>query len=396
VLDALVSLVEQSLVRQSESADGEPRFRMLQTIREFAMEQAVANGRWDALRERHAALFAQLARDSRPQIMSSEKRGWLDRLEEEHDNLRAAIGWSLEVGAAEQALRMCADLWRFWQMRGHLGEGLERTAAALALPHGTEHPAARADALSAAAGLAYWRGDADRSRAFYREEIETRTSLGDRQGLAEARYGIAFTWAIIEMELAESFEQATSNISAALDIFTELGDRGGIGRCEWALANVTWGARDIDGALSHARKAYAVFEEIDDRFNRAWASYTIGEGLLSRFDRDGSDSDLAEATRYLVESLRLFDEAGDVSGYALVLDTLAIAAIRTGDRERAARISGAVTRLEQESGTGLNAWNRDILAFDPEELRLDPALADAWAEGEAFSREQAVAYALQA
>ena len=99
---------------------------------------------------------------------------------------------------------------------------------------------------------------------------------------------------------------------------------------------------------------------------------------------------------YLVESLRLFDEAGDVSGYALVLDTLAIAAIRTGDRERAARISGAVTRLEQESGTGLNAWNRDILAFDPEELRLDPALADAWAEGEAFSREQAVAYALQA
>ena len=394
-LDALGSLLEKSLVRQREGVDGEPRFRMLQTIREFAMEQAIESGRWNVLRERHAGLFRELAETSAAQVMSSDKRPWLDRLEEEHDNLRAAFVWAQESQAAELALCMGSSLWRFWQMRGYLVEGLERVTQALAIPHGAEHPEARADALAAAAGLAYWLADAVRARGFYEEEIEARRVLGDRRALAEAHYGISFTWAIIDLKLPDSVANASRHISVALDIFTELGDKAGIGRCEWALANVTWGAGQVEDSLAHARKAYAVFEEVDDRFNRGWASYTIAEGLLTRFDRDRADADLAEATRSLVESLRLFDEAGDVTGYALVLDSLAIAAVRAGDRERAARISGAVSRLERDSGTGLNSWNREILDFDPAELHADPALADAWAEGEAFSRDEAVAYAME-
>ncbi len=199
-VDAITSLVEHSLVRQEEGVGGEPRFSMLETIREFAMERAVAEGSWDRLRDRHAHLFRELAEESAGEIMGSRKRSWLDRLEEEHDNLRAALVWASEVGAAEVGLRTSASLWRFWQMRGYLAEGLERVTQALAIPHAADHPKQRADALSAGAGLAYWQADAARSRALYEEEIALRRELGDRLGLAEAEYGISFTWAIIDLQ----------------------------------------------------------------------------------------------------------------------------------------------------------------------------------------------------
>ena len=395
-LDALTSLVEKSLVRQSEGVEGEPRFRMLETIREFAMEQAVAGGRWDGLRERHAALFRELAETSAGQVMGSTKRQWLDRLEQEHDNLRAAFAWAQETEAAETALLLSASLWRFWQMRGYLGEGLERAMQALALPHSHEHPSSRADTLSAAAGLAYWLGDSERSRSLYLEEIAARTALGDRRGLAEAEYGISFTWSVIELKSPDAAARGTEHIQRALEIFTELGDAPGIGRCEWALANVMWGAGgNLEESLIRSERAYAVFESIDDDFNRGWASYTIGLGLLSRFDRDGDRDDVELAIQRLRESLRIFERAQDVTGYSLVLDALAMAAVRAGDRDRAARLSGAVASLEQVSGTGLNLWNREVLDFDPERLRTDPARAGAWAEGAAMNTEQAVAYALE-
>ncbi len=394
-LDALTSLVEKSLVRQAEGAEGEPRFLMLETIREFAMEQAISGGRWDRLRQRHAALFRELAEASAGHVMGSDKRQWLDRLEQEHDNLRAAFAWAQETEAAETALRLSASLWRFWQMRGYLGEGLERATQALALRHSHEHPEIRADALSAAAGLAYWLADSERSRALYIEEIAARTALGDRRGLAEAEYGISFTWAIIELKTPEAAASATEHIRRALEIFTELGDVPGIGRCEWALANVLWGAgADVEETLARVEHAYEVFDSIRDDFNRGWASYTLGLALLTRYDQAGDPADLELGERRFSESLRIFDEAQDVTGYALVLDALAVGAVRAGDGQRAARLSGAVSSLERISGTGLNLWNREVLGFDPETLRTDPALAAAWAEGQAMTNQEAVVYAL--
>src|SRR5690606_32187031 len=125
-------------------------------------------------------------------------RRHLDRLEEEHDNLRAAIAWAVEAGEAETALRLASRLWRFWQRRGHLAEASGRIAAALGVPGSDAHAALRADALSAAAGIAYWRADAERARQWYREEIDARRALGDRAGEADALYGISFTWAIAQ------------------------------------------------------------------------------------------------------------------------------------------------------------------------------------------------------
>ena len=397
LLDALGSLVEKSLVRQMEGLAGEPRFAMLETIREFATEQAMLGGRQERLRSAHAAYFSEVADAAASRIMGSEKRAWLDRLEQDHDNLRAAISWATGAGAAETALRMSADLWRFWQMRGYLAEGLERVSQALALKSSHDHPGVRADALSAAAGLAYWLAESERARSLYQEEIRARQDLGDRAGLAEAHYGISFTWAMIDLLNDESARAAEHHVTQALTVFRELGDAAGSGRCEWALGTINWGNRKRAEARRHSLHALETFESIGDTFMIGWASYTLGLAELSEDQELGGSPDAREAAkRRFTSSLEIFADAQDVSGYALVLEGFAILALRHGDRERAARLSGAVAKLERVSGTGLNLWNRGILDFDPIELRTDPALADAWASGGALGPDEAVAYALEA
>ena len=396
VLDTLESLVEKSLVRQSEGIGGEPRFGMLETIGEFAVEQAIARGGREALRGRHAELFTAFAEELSGRVMASDKASSLDRLEQDHDNLRAAMAWAIETGAAGMAMRLGSALWRFWQMRGYLQEGLERLEQTLALPHSHEHPERRADALSAAAGVAYWLGEGDHSRRLYEQEIDARRALGDQRGLAEALYGTSFTWSIRGLLDEGNAERALACINEARELFRETGDDAGVGRCEWALANVAWGTGRQEDAKRHGLEALAVFEAIDDSFMTGWTTYTLGLGELSEHSADPAATEhLDEARRWLARALEIFAEAGDVSGFTLVLDAVAVVALREGDRERAARLSAAVANLERTSGTGLNQWNRDVLGFVPTDLKADPALADAWATGERMTADEAVAYALE-
>ena len=394
VLTGLESLVEKSLVRQSEGVDGDPRFGMLETIREYAVEQAVATGRWPLLREQHAALFLEFAEGAAATVMGASQRETLDRMEQEHDNLRAAMRWALEAGAAETALRFGSAMWRFWQMRGHLVEGLEVLQRALALEHGQEHPDRRADALDAAAGVAYWLADSDRSRAFYLEEIELRRRLGDRRGLADALYSISFTYSVTGLQTERNAEGAIVYINEALDIFRELDDASGIARCQWALANVEWGIGRLDDALRDAAESHARFVALDDRFMVGWSSYTLGIANLA-LDKvaEWDEERRREAEDWFGKALDIFVDAQDVSGYTLVVDAFAVIAYRDGDLERAARISGAVARLERTSGTGLNLWNREVLGFDPADLRDDARYSGAWGEGEAMTIDEVLAYA---
>ena len=393
--DALISLVEHSLVRQGEGVGGEARFGMLETIRDFAIEQAVQRGQWEDLRERHARVYGEFARQSASMVMGSSSREWLDRFEQDHDNLRAALAWMM-ANDTDGALRLVHDLWRFWQRRGHLVEGIERAEAALGLPDAASHAESRADALSAAAGLAYWLADADRARGHYLAEIAARQALGDRAGLADANYGISFTWSIIELGNPETAVNAERHINAALQIYREDGDDAGIGRCEWALANVFYGAGRNADARSHAAHALELFESIDDRFMVGWATYTMGLAALAETIQTGGGDVAAnaEAIGLLLDALRTFQEADDVSGYTLVLDSMAALAYHEGDRQRAATLTGAVGALERSSGTLLNLWNRQALKYDPDEIRSDPDLAGAVAAGEAMTTTDAVAYAL--
>ena len=396
-LDALAGLVDKSLLRQREGPEYEPRFEMLETIREFALEQATERNELDALRQRHADHYLEVATLAGSQVMGSAKRSWLDRLEADHENLRAALGWALETDRAETALRMTAALWRFWQMRGHLGEGRDGVTAALALPHAAEHPAARADALSALAGLAYWQGDSVAARAAYDEEIALRRELGDRAGEAEALYGASFTWSIGELAEDRNADAAAALIEQAIPIFRDLGDELAVGRCAWALANVRYGQGELREARESGLRALEIFQAADDRFMTGWTTYTLGLADLSEDHQaaGGAPEARVAAAERLIRALTIFDEAEDSSGYTLVLDALALLALRNGDRERAARLAGAVARLERETGTGLAFWNRGTLGYDPAVLLTDPEAAEAWRAGEGLTTAEAVAYGLE-
>jgi predicted ATPase/class 3 adenylate cyclase len=395
LLDLISSLVEKSLVRQSEGTGAEPRFAMLETIREFAMEQAVERGRWDGLRERHAELFASLAAETPEHVFRADSGAWLDRLEEDHDNLRAAMAWAVEHGRAELALRTGAGLWRFWQIRGHLVEGLERIDQALAMPGADSVRDVRADALDAAAGLAYWTGDNERSRVLYGEEIELRRALDDMPGLAEALYGTSFTWSTTNLGDPENVRAATLNLDQALALFRKLDDQAGIARSEWALGNILWGNGDAQGARAHTTHALELFEAAGNWFMTGWASYTLGLVALSDDQAAGGSAERrSEAGERFKHAARIFRDAHDVTGYTLVLDGLAVVANRDGDRDRAARLLGAVAALERSSGTGLAPWNRGVLEFDAEALLADPSLDAAYRWGQGLDAEQAVAYAL--
>jgi tetratricopeptide (TPR) repeat protein len=360
---------------------------MLGTIRDYAVDRAAERGDTQGLRDRHAELFSSLAASASPHLLGSDKREWLDRLELEHDNLRAALSWAIERGDAERALLMAARLWRFWQMRGYLVEGLDRVQQAMSVANASEYPAARAAAAEAAAGLAYWIGDTLGARRHYEAAIELYRGLKDRAGEAENLYGLSFTYAI-PVGLAESdYPKAKEFAAAALAIFREVGDRAGTGRALWALTNTEFARADLERGLEHSGEALEIFRELDDAFMAAWALYTLGLIHLLQGKPD-------EAREGLDEALRIFAEAADVTGYVLVLDAYAALAERAGDRERAARLSGAVEALEASSGTGLNPANRKLMDFDPEHLRSDPATADAWAAGAQMQTPELIADAL--
>jgi predicted ATPase/class 3 adenylate cyclase len=188
VLDRLSSLVNKSLVN-AEERHGAERYRLLETIRDYARERLEASGEAEAVRRQHAEHFLALAEHVAPELRGARQAQWVKRLDAEHDNLRAALHWCVEHGEVEQGLRLGGALWRFWQMHGHLTEGRERLMEALRLPEdgmpSERRMAARAVALN---GAAAWRGTGDYAlaRSMYEERLAISRELGDRLGVAES------------------------------------------------------------------------------------------------------------------------------------------------------------------------------------------------------------------
>ncbi|TMB85482.1 MAG: adenylate/guanylate cyclase domain-containing protein [Chloroflexi bacterium] len=386
ILDGLGSLVEKSLLRQVAAGDGEPRFFMLGTIREYALERLAESGREDELRRAHARHFAALVEQAAPQLLGSDKRRWLDWLEEDHDNLRAAFDWSVETAKPPLALDLVSKLWRFWQMRGYLLEGTDRTRRALALPRAADFPTERADALEAAGGLAWWRGDFKDAVDNYDACLTIRRAQGDPGAIAEAAYNLAFPLGGFAGATSDS-ERSYALIGEALELWQSIGDELGIAKGKWLKGTIAWSHADFDVARGVLAEAMPVFRRLEQSFMLGWSLFDLG--LLAIHEHEPE-----LAREQLSEALRIFANAADVSGYTLVIDALAALAEQLGDRQRAAVLSGAVASLERQSGTGLNPWNREVVGFDPAPLRADPETAAAWAAGERMSGEEAVAYAL--
>ena len=393
VLDVLASLVDKNLLHQHEQEDREPRFTMLETIREYALEQLEASGEAGLLRSRHLEFFLALAEQAAPELTGPKQGRWLERLEREHDNLRAALDWALERGQAELGLRLAGALGRFWEVRGFLSEGQRRLDRALALGASDQPPAsagARSAALNVAGTLAYIRSDYERAAALHQDSLTLRRELGDRSGIATSLHNLSR----VRFYQGDR-ERAVALCEESLGLRRELDDKRGIAMSLNTLGVIARNRGDQTAARSLYEESLGLFRELGDQW---------GIGLLlnnlARVARDLGDwtwtADLC------AESLALFREVGDRHGLAWVLSNLAIMARFRGSWERAARLFGVVEALGESVGSSAlslspaerGAYETAVAATRAE---LGPEVfAAAWAEGRMMPLEQAIAEALGA
>jgi predicted ATPase/class 3 adenylate cyclase len=380
-LDAVSSLVDKSLLREESAPGGEPRFHMLETIRQFAGEQLVASGRRDEFRARHAAEILATVETLSPGVLGSDGRALLDRFELDRDNIRAAVAWSVESSSTETALRLLWACWRYWQIRGYLMEARSFAEQALALPGVKDHPGAYEKALEAAGGIAYWQADMPASRDWYTEALELARARSDDRAVANALYNLTFTYSLSQEDQVASLAFAEE----ALEVNRRVGEDAGIGRALWALASAHFYFGDREKAREELVEALALFRKIDDRFMLAWTQYMAGMIQLG-FDLDEMRVSLAEA-------LDIFLVTDDVTGYSLVFDGFAGLAHAAGDDISALKLAGYAAATEKLAGSGLGAVNRQFGEFYPDQLLTTPEKEAAYAEGQKMSLDQAVAIA---
>lgn len=392
VLGGVERLAEHSLLRVEDGARGEPRFGMLETIREFARERLSAAGELEALRDRHADAFLGMVCAAAGVGPGTSDRGaWLDRLEEDHDNLRAALDRLVERGDHEAAAAFIHAAWRFWQMRAHIHEGRSRARAVLEMPGWSAAPSrARLHALEAAGGLAYWAGDMAAAHELYGQAVDQARGLGDEAELAEALYNRFFATrptSGVDDWIESIAGEGRVHLDEAMAIWSRLGNEEGVGKALWGLAEHHAYRMEHEEVESATARALEIFERSDNRFWIAWTRFTRGLSRAARRDLAGAGGDLAVA-------LRDFQATRDVSGVALLLSAIASVLLLSGREETGYAIGGAGHRAVAETGLHLvGLWSGSMFPIpDPE--TPDPVLAAAHRRGQAMPREDAVAQAI--
>jgi predicted ATPase/class 3 adenylate cyclase len=391
VIDRIGELVDHSLARLEEGQ--ETRFGLLETIREFASEMLASRGETGLMGDRHAAAMLALAQTAAPELSRQDQRTWFERLEREHDNMRAALDWSIARPNPIVGARLSVALWRFWQQRGYLNEARARFEALEAQGWKLE-PVDRARFAEAFGGIAYWQSDQKTATLLYDEALRLWREIGDKREIANALFNRAYADMIAIMEGSTGGDHVDSSramLDEAIALYRELGDKGGEGNILWALGSIYYFTADASAAESWYRRSLDLHREASNRTMEAWSLHMLA---LSQFGQRR----YPEAGETARHALQHFYESGDISGVILVLDDLSIVAVGMGDAERGGRLWGAARHLQKSTGTALADYvdqsNRlfkvptvkDVLPTDELEARAQ--------EGATMSLDEVVAYAL--
>jgi non-specific serine/threonine protein kinase len=378
------ALVESSLLVVRRGADGEPRYQMLATIRDYARERLLASGEAEAVAERHARHFLELAEQvERDLDDGGERAPLLDRLTEEHDNLRTALGWAHEAGTPELALRLAASLRLFWNLRGHLGEG--RTWLAGALARGADAPPeARAKAAHTAGVLAYLQGDLDETERLAAESLELYRALGD-----EVAVGRALSRLGVVAGTRDDFTRAVALYEEAAAILRAHGDALGLALALGNLGDAALKHGEFERAGELLTEAADLQRSIGDVNGRSLTLFTFGTALTLQGDAE-------RAAAVIREALGLAAEIGypEVIGYCLA--GLGKVDVLLGLPERATRRLAAAYATFERIGAQMQPYEGGIYDEAIAEARRtlgEAAFADAWAEGGRLEIEAAVAEA---
>jgi predicted ATPase/class 3 adenylate cyclase len=379
-LDVLQSLVDKSLLRQTE--DG--RFFMLETIKEFALEQLGEGSDAHALRRRHARHYLALAKRAEPELRGPDQRGWFERLELDHDNLRAALSWSWEAGDTELGLRIAVALWRFWRAHNHLAEGT-RVLDALLQPGQAVPAPLRARALVGASRLALDQGDLEDSVARGEEALVTACSSGAAGEIAAATENLG-----VAVYVKEGTSRALALLEDSIARFRALGDPIGTAEALNNLGNTLLSVGETGKALEVLEEALALHRDAENKWGMEFVLHTLGYAALQQ-------GDLERARARLEESLVLSQEFSHVPGIAWSLEGLAHIAAGRGEDRRAVGLWAAGESIRAQAGVYMQSTEAAIHeeALSLARSRLGEAVASAaWFEGAALDAEDAVAYAL--
>jgi predicted ATPase/DNA-binding CsgD family transcriptional regulator len=376
-LDGLTALVENSLLVQSASDAGEPRFTMLETVREFGVTELSSRGEWDTAHCRHRDGFLATAKTAARALRSPERASWVERLEGDLDNLRAAIAWSVEAAAAEPAQEFAIALYEFWASRGYEREGMDWSVSALAIAPDVPTPT-RGEALRVAGRLSRSLYVGSREGQFAGEAVALWRTLGDRHGLARALVWRSLVLrghdlAAAEADITEAFtlcafdtdpleradvlhyaghvhqtarrrDQAAALYAEAAELLRAAGDRWNLGQLLMDLGKLASDRRDFSTATPLLEEALGMLTELGDEFFTH--SIRAGLGLLAvRAD------DPAEARRWFFTDLDRCLVRGVPERATTALYGLACVATLQGDPERGAQLAGAVATYERNHGT---------------------------------------------
>jgi predicted ATPase/class 3 adenylate cyclase len=453
VLDGVASLVDKSLLGQTEGIGGEPRFLMLETIREFGWGQLQASEEADEVGRQHAGFFLALVEEEEPKFAQGDQRMWLDRLEQEHANLRAALAWSMETGEVKPGLRLAGALWQFWDLRGHWGEGRNWLAGLLLLAGSEERTAARAKALYTDGLLAWRQSYTGEARTRWEESLAIYQELGNRGGIARLLEQLGMV-----ARGAGDLKMARTLWEQSLAICRELGQKPGAAASITQLGTLARLQGDLRGAGSCFEEGLRIYQELGDQWGTAFSLNLLGwvarqrgdpgmarslwEQSLAIWRKVGAKRDTATALADLgklaasqgdweaararhEERLAILRELGNQRSIAWSLEALGTVAFSQSDNERAERLFSESLMLfrqvEDKQGIaacleGLarlaNAHNQRERAArlfgatealresiggsvpPAEQCKGAEAFAAAWAEGRAMTLGAAIEYAL--
>lgn len=385
-LDGVTSLVDKSLLRQKEQEGAEGRFSMLETIREFGLEQLEQSGEAETIRQQHLSFYLELAEQAESELTGSSQASCLARLKKEHDNLRAALSYSRETGNLEEGLRLAGALWRFWEVRGQVTEGRAVLDELLNLTVGVDVAAnVRAKALNGAGVLAGNQGDHSRQTVILEESLGLYKGLGDKAGIAQSINNlgsIAFSQG--------NYARAQELYDESLHLRREINDSWGIANSLNNLGGVAFLQGDCERALALHSESLSLRRTLGDKRGISMSLNNMGEVAQQQ-------QDYRRAASLYAESLAIRNELGDRFFIVSSLRNLAEVACSGKNYERGARLFGAAEALREAIGTPLPAEKRATFDRYMEEARDVLGRADlkaSWADGRAMSLEDAIQYAL--
>lgn len=423
VLDLHARLVDKSLMVAGTTGEGTVRYRLLEPVRQYALEKLEGSGEAEVVRRRHAGFFTTFAEKAEPKIRGPEEAAWLDRLETEHDNLRAALSWAIEQGEAELGLRLAGALRWFWSMRGYLSEGARRLEEALA-KGGAATADARAGALFGLGLILKGQGELERAQTCLEEALALFEELGDRRCVADSLAYLGWV-----NYYRDDVAQATLHFEKSLEVARESGNRTIIPN---VLGDLAWVAYD-GGEFERARRlwedALALNRERENASGVSVVLQNMGYAELALGDHERATELLEEGLaiarevgnkRYVAlclmslgvaatlhgdpnrakaliqEALAIFLEFGNKGDIAENLESLAGAVGKLGENLQAARLWGAASALRDVTGWHWWAAERRLLEPQRDAARERMNEADwkaAFAEGKAMDLEEAVGYA---